>query len=300
MASCGSSQEADFASGENAADKISGATGDALAAAGLASAEAIGLTAEEAWNAAVENAAAASDEASDYNPDRDLSDRIEIPLGDSMMYANKSEMNQFCKFNEEELPADTYVYQDYFFYHSLTDEMREYITGCSYPAEGAREISLDGLAYVSVLHMDFDGYVHRGELICNKAIAKDLVEIFYELFQNRYPIQRMILIDEYGGNDEYSMEDNNTTCFNYRMTVDTGSLSQHALGRAVDLNPLYNPYMYKGSVEPVGSEPYTDRTLNEPYLIKDDGIVVKLFKEHGFEWGGDWKTMKDYQHFQKK
>lgn len=203
------------------------------------------------------------------------------------------------------------TYTDSFYYEPLSDNLRRYITGVSYPAvtddTGNREdlaVSYEDLRYVHILHYDFDGNLAEGELICNSAIAQDLVEIFYELYRNEYQLERVLLIDEYDGDDTASMEDNNTSCFNYRVVEGSTSLSKHALGLAVDINPLYNPYVTYGKdgsqqVSPSAALNYADRTLSFPYKIDESDLCFKLFKEHGFTWGGNWNSCKDYQHFQK-
>lgn len=197
-----------------------------------------------------------------------------------------------------------------FYYEPLSDHLRRYITGVSFPATDTEEeaaalaVSYDDLRYVHVLHYDFDGNPVEGELICNEYIAQDLVEIFYELYYNEYQIERMVLIDEYDGDDTASMEDNNTSCFNYRVVEGSDSLSKHAYGLAVDINPFYNPYVtYEKDgtekVSPVAALGYADRSVNFPYKIDEDDLCCRLFKEHGFIWGGNWNSLKDYQHFQK-
>ena len=111
------------------------------------------------------------------------------------------------------------------------------------------------------------------------------------------------MIDEYDGDDLASMEDNNTSCFNYRPVEGTSSLSKHALGLAIDINPFYNPYITynkDGSekVSPANASAYADRTSSFPYKIDENDLCYQLFKEHGFTWGGHWNSCKDYQHFQ--
>ncbi len=198
------------------------------------------------------------------------------------------------------------TYADAFYYEPLSDDLKRYITGVSYPSapDAAVAITLDELSYLHLLHVDFEGNVAEGELICNSAIAQDLVEIFYELYENEYQIEKILLIDVYDGDDTASMEDNNTSCFNYRTVEGSDSLSRHALGLAVDINPFYNPYVtYPDGVEtisPAGSESYADRGTNFPYKIDEDDLCYKLFRQHGFTWGGNWNSCKDYQHFQKK
>lgn len=199
---------------------------------------------------------------------------------------------------------------DGFYYEPVSDKLRRYMTGVSYPStegEGdvaTPEITFEELRYVHILHYDFEGNPTEGELICNEAIAQDLVEIFYELYRNEYQLEKVTLIDEYDGDDTASMEDNNTSCFNYRPVEGTSSLSKHSFGLAIDINPLYNPYITYGTdgtekISPVSAQPYADRSVNFPYKIDENDLCYKLFIQHGFTWGGNWNNVKDYQHFQK-
>ena len=193
-----------------------------------------------------------------------------------------------------------------FYYEKLSDNLLLYITGISFPAKdlAQTDISAEDLRYVHILHYDFDGNPAEGELICNISIADDLLSIFHELYLNEYQIQQVHLIDEFGGDDEASMEANNTSCFNYRVVEGSSSLSKHAYGLAIDINPLYNPYItYDGqggiSVSPANAVSYTDRFAEFPYKIDKQDLCYQLFMEHGFTWGGNWNSVKDYQHFQK-
>lgn len=203
-----------------------------------------------------------------------------------------------------------------FYYEPLSEKLQRYITGVSYPVTvdnftdtsesllKSVEIGYDDLRYLHILHYDFDGNPAEGELICNKAIAQDLAEIFYELYCNEYQLEKVLLIDEYNGDDTASMGDNNTSCFNYRPVEGTSSLSKHALGLAIDINPLYNPYITYNkdgseNVSPASAAAYADRSASFPYKIDENDLCYKLFKEHGFTWGGHWNSCKDYQHFQK-
>ena len=195
------------------------------------------------------------------------------------------------------------TYTEGFYYEAISDNLRRYITGISYPDADA-EISLDELRYVHIWHYNFDGEPAEGELICNEAIAQDLVEIFYELYRNEYQLEQVLLIDEFDGDDISSMEANNTSCFNYRPIQDSTKLSKHALGLAVDINPLYNPYITYNSdgteeVSPVSGSAYADRSTSFSYKIDESDLCYKLFIQHGFTWGGNWNSCKDYQHFQK-
>ena len=170
-------------------------------------------------------------------------------------------------------------------------------------------IPLSELNFIHILHIDVEGCIHEGEMICSKAIADDLLEIFQALYEANYPIERVRLVDEYNADDETSMNANNTSCFNYRTISGTNKVSMHGRGLAVDINPLHNPFHLvkdNGSVhvEPADGAAYLDRTKSFDYKIEADDLCVQLFKEHGFEWGGDWavkgyKLYKDYQHFEK-
>lgn len=207
--------------------------------------------------------------------------------------------------NQSVAEADRVTYQEGFYIEPLSNDLCRYITGVSYPQNIENpEITYDELRYVHILHYDFDGNLAEGELICNQLIAQDLVEIFHELYLNEYHLEKVRLIDAYDGDDTASMEDNNTSCFNYRLVEGSDSLSKHALGLAIDVNPLYNPYITYPEpgvekVSPISAQPYADRDIAFPYKIDENDLCYKLFTSHGFTWGGNWNSCKDYQHFQK-
>lgn len=161
------------------------------------------------------------------------------------------------------------------------------------------------LRYLHLLHYTGDGRIKLGEMICHKDIADDLTDIFRKLFEAKYPIENMQLIDNYGADDIRSMEYNNTTCFNYRTVAGSKKLSNHSLGKAVDINPLYNPYVKRRQdgtfkVSPEKGRKYADRTKTFKYKIDRNDLAYRLFKQHGFRWGGDYRSLKDYQHFEKE
>ena len=184
--------------------------------------------------------------------------------------------------------ADT---QD-FYTSKITDEIFARIKGKSF--KDNCPLSLDDLRYLHVLHKDLDGNIHEGEMICNAYIADDVLEILRKLFEADYPIERIRLVDEYDADDEMSMRDNNSSSFNFRFISHTTKISKHGLGLAVDINTRYNPNI----LEPANAADYVDRTRNFPYKIDTDDLCYKLFIEKGFEWGGNWQSVKDYQHFE--
>ncbi len=205
-----------------------------------------------------------------------------------------------------ELTDDSDVYhdrvtvEDGFFYEPIPESIRKRITGVSYPEDCP--IGLELLRYLNVRYIDFYGDTQNGEIICNEKIAKDLTEIFYDLYDHRYPIESIRLIDDFGGDDDASMIANNTSCFNYRNVAGSNSLSRHALGLAIDINPLYNPWInYKGdgtyTVSPPEAADYADRSRDFAHKITTDDLCYQLFRDHDFYWGGNWNN-PDYQHFQ--
>lgn len=160
------------------------------------------------------------------------------------------------------------------------------------------------LRYLKVVHYNSHGEPQLGEIVCNKLIANDLLSIFRKLFQARYPIERMVLVDEYNAIDTRSMEANNTSCFNFRLIKGTSKASKHGKGLAIDINPLYNPHVKQDKhgkllVEPSCALPYADRKKPFRYKITKEDLCYKEFVKHGFRWGGAWKSSKDYQHFEK-
>ena len=184
----------------------------------------------------------------------------------------------------------------------LFDRMRggnTYKEDCIIPREDLR--------YLLVLHRDKEGNTHQGEMVVHQLIAEDVLEIFEKLYDAGYPIERMVLPDNYLADDEIMMRDNNSSGFNFRFISHTDRISKHGLGMAVDINPLYNPYhktvtngdgTVKEVVEPATGEIYLDRTLDFDYKIEKDDLCYRLFIEKGFAWGGDWTDRKDYQHFE--
>ncbi|MCR5710627.1 MAG: M15 family metallopeptidase [Bacteroidales bacterium] len=183
---------------------------------------------------------------------------------------------------------------------TIPEAVKVRMTGKSYPEENAR-IQMSELRYLKLLYYDYNGRVRTGEMVCNQAIAGDLLYIFKELYKAKYQINSIRLIDDFDADDERSMAADNTSCFNYRTA--TGSeevLSAHARGLAVDVNPLRNPYVKEDVVKPEAGSEFADRTLEFEHKLTEDDLCVKLFKSKGFQWGGSWHSLKDYQHFEKK
>ena len=191
------------------------------------------------------------------------------------------------------------IIEESFYYTEITDEIKDRIVGKSYPSDVKNaKIGFEELNYLHILFYDFENEVQEGEIICNKAIRDDLLEVFQELYEAKYQLCSVRLVDDFDANDEMSMEANNTSCFNYREIRDTGVLSRHGLGLAIDINPLNNPCVIGDSYEPLTAGEFVDRSKDFDHKIDEDDLAYKLFTEHGFFWGGSWKSVKDYQHFE--
>jgi len=184
----------------------------------------------------------------------------------------------------------------------ISDGVFKRMYGKSYKTDC--NVKRSDLRYLRVLHYDAEGNLLTGELVCHRTVSGDLLSIFRALYDAKYPIERMVLIDEYGADDDASMRANNTSCFNYRTVAGSKKRSNHSLGCAVDINPLYNPYVKRrtnGSllVKPATARKYADRSKDYKYKIKKGDLCYRLFIKYGFKWGGNWKSLKDYQHFEK-
>ena len=193
---------------------------------------------------------------------------------------------------------DTVMYQSFAFVSQpIPNEVEQRMKGCSLPDSAA--ITIDQLRYLTLPYYDYDGNIKTGEMVCNKAIAHDLLCVFKDLFSQAYPIFSIRLVDDYDADDEASMQANNTSCFNYRNRTGIKMLSQHAYGMAVDINPLQNPCVRGTRFRPSTAAEYVDRSKDFEHKIDQDDYCVKVFTTYGFHWGGRWASTKDYQHFEK-
>ena len=164
------------------------------------------------------------------------------------------------------------------------------LEGIKIPASIKKQISL-----IEVDFWGYDGKKHRGQLLVNSELKDEIRNIFKELYQVKFPIEKIIPVCVYSWSDDLSMNDNNTSCFNYRKVKNSEHLSMHAYGRALDINPKNNPFIHNNRKEPVNGS-YSPKSTG---TITANSKVVKIFKKYGWKWGGDWIHSKDYQHFYK-
>ncbi|UPT77913.1 M15 family metallopeptidase [Sulfurovum sp. XGS-02] len=166
-------------------------------------------------------------------------------------------------------------------------------------------VPLKDLRYIRIKHIDFHGEEQMGEIIVHKEVSVEVSEIFESLYKIGYPIRKMRLVSDYKGSDWDSIESDNTSAFNCRTATGSKAWSKHSYGKAIDINPIENPYISrKGYISHKASAPYRKRVhQNATYadravLLKHDK-AVEIFKKQGWQWGGDWSGVKDYQHFAK-
>jgi hypothetical protein len=157
-------------------------------------------------------------------------------------------------------------------------------------------VPLRDLRLVTITHWGFDGRPRPGELVVHATYAERIRRVFAELFAARFPIEQVRLVDEFGGDDDRSMAANNTSGFNCRRAFGSANWSQHAYGRAIDINPLRNPYVTGGGVHPPSGREFVRRDGSVQGLITARGPVVQAFSRIGWRWGGAWSN-PDYQHF---
>ncbi len=162
-------------------------------------------------------------------------------------------------------------------------------TGCPVPLTGLRLLTLD--------YWGFDGRPHEGQLIVSAAQTRNVLAAMRSLYQVRYPIRRMRLVDAYGADDRRSMAADNTSAFNCRPVSGTSRWSAHAYGLAIDINPVENPWVVGADVSPPAGRRFADRSGRSRGVIHAGDAVVRAFAGVGWRWGGTWRGEKDYQHF---
>lgn len=183
-------------------------------------------------------------------------------------------------------------------HEQIPADIKELMKGKSMP-DNASGISFDDLAYLELSYHDYKGNTQVGEMVVNKKVAHEVADIFKDIYDSGFPIEKMQLVDMYDASDDKSMLDNNSSSFNFRTIAGTNVLSNHGKGLAIDINPFSNPHVVKGVANPKEAQKFANRTLGEKDMIKEGDAVYKAFTSRGWEWGGHWKN-PDYQHFEKE
>ncbi|WGX75562.1 M15 family metallopeptidase [Paraclostridium bifermentans] len=180
---------------------------------------------------------------------------------------------------------------------NIPDNIYEKMIGNSIPDKDS--VDKNSLDYLKITYYGFDNKQHIGDMVVSKEVSKEVIDIFKELYENKYPIEKVSLIDNYGADDELSMADNNTSSFCYRVVDGSKVLSNHSKGLAIDINPLINPMVKNGVVSPKKGQDYIERNENIKGMIRKGDACYNAFTKRGWTWGGEWSNLKDYQHFEK-
>jgi D-alanyl-D-alanine carboxypeptidase len=180
---------------------------------------------------------------------------------------------------------------------TIGPSMRARMTGRSWHA--GCPVSIAQLRVLTLTYWGFDARPHTGRLVVNRDVAGSVVSVFHRLYDARFPIRRMQPVDDYGGSDFRSIEADNTSAFNCRAATGSTHWSEHAYGRAIDIDPIENPYVEAGRTSHAASRPYVDRARarTRPGVISEGDAVTRAFARIGWGWGGRWSGIRDYQHF---
>lgn len=250
----------------------------------------------EATAAAIETKAADTTVETDITVDTSVQKNIYKPVNLSDPHELVARLKAGTVLTEAQVNS---VGADYFFYvEEISDKtfarmwLKSYKENCTVPREELR--------YIRCLHCDIDGNIKVGELVMNVSVADTVCNIFRQLYDAKYPIESMILVDDFDADDETSIMANNTSAFNFRTVDNTDEISNHAYGLAIDINPYYNVYYIASEnyIFPEDGWQYLDRDSDFPYKIEVGDLCYNLFTEAGFDWGGWWTYNTDYQHFQ--
>jgi D-alanyl-D-alanine carboxypeptidase len=178
---------------------------------------------------------------------------------------------------------------------TIGPKIRKKMTGRSWHA--GCPVGFRNLRLLQFDHWGFDGKVKQGRLVIHRTEAKKVLGVMRVLFAKNFRMKKVWLVDAYGASDDRSMEADNTSAFNCRFVAGTSRWSEHAYGKAIDINPVENPYVDGSHVSPEKGRRYADRSKHARGMIHANDKVVRAFKKIGWSWGGYWSGAKDYQHF---
>lgn len=213
--------------------------------------------------------------------------------------ANTVNSNNDNNTNKTETAKNNTQSKEIFTSSEIPNNILQKMIGNSIPTKDKDKVNIKQLVYLKITYWGFDEKTHVGEMVVSKTVAQEVLDIFEEAYHKKYPIEKIKLIDEYGANDEKSMANNNTSAFCYRVISNTNKISKHSLGKAIDVNPLYNPYVVGNSISPANGKEYANRSIERKGIIKKGDDLYNAFIKRGWTWGGNWSSKKDYQHFEK-
>lgn len=238
------------------------------------------------------------DELKDSDNNKNTSDKQDTSKVDNNISNTSNKENTSSSTSQSTIDDIVLDSNPIFTKSEIPEHIKQKMLGNSMTEDAT--VSFDELSYLTISHVDYNGKTQQGEMIVNAKLADEVLDIFRDIYNAKFPIEKIKLIDEYGASDHKSMVDNNSSAFCYRTIAGTSKVSNHGLGVAIDINPFYNPHVLKskGTVNPPEASKYADRTLNAKGMIKKNDAVYKAFTSRGWKWGGNWNN-PDYQHFEK-
>lgn len=199
-----------------------------------------------------------------------------------------------------ETSSEIYTDPPIFISQEIPEHIYTSMLGNSIPLDYKDNVDISLLSYLQISYYGFDNNTHVGEMIVNSKLANEVLEIFKELYDIKYPIEKIRLIDKYGADDELSMSDNNTSSFCYRKINNSKTLSNHSIGTAIDINPLYNPYVSNGKSSPASGALYINRDAESKHLIRKNDVIYTIFIKHRLEMGWRLDYKKGLSTFREK
>ena len=232
--------------------------------------------------------------SSSGNANNDNSNKSNVESSTNSTPENNNESNSA----KSELDDVVLVSNPIFVKSEITDSIKARMEGKSMKEN--TDISYEDLSYLTITYLDYNGNTKQGEMVVHKKLADEVLAIFKDIYNAKFPIEKMNLVDNYNANDHSSMVANNSSAFCYRTIAGTNKVSKHGMGVAIDINPFYNPHVLKssGKVNPSEASKYANRSLNAKGMIKKNDAVYRAFTSRGWTWGGNWNN-PDYQHFEK-
>ena len=212
---------------------------------------------------------------------------------------NTTPHNEYEYPPHDDYPADNeHAFTPVFTSEPLPEYIVDLITGVTF--HDTTPFGYDYLTYLTVTHVNFYGESMLGHLIVAAHIGYEVLDIFREIYEGRFPIHSIKLIDHFGASDYYSMAANNSHAFNFRYIAGTTTISRHGFGVAIDINPVQNPYIRGDTIWPAAGAEYLDRSYVRPGMIVPGDVVYNAFVSRGWTWGGHWTWPRDYHHFERR
>ncbi|MCL2566073.1 MAG: M15 family metallopeptidase [Defluviitaleaceae bacterium] len=222
-----------------------------------------------------------------------------IPISEPLPYYAEPEIEYKYEVDDDyEYEYEEYIFVPIFKREPLPEDIIDFITGVTFRDD--TPFSYDFLTYLTITHVNFYGENRIGHMIVADEIGDEVLEIFREIYEAGFPIYSIRLIDYFDADDYLSLAANNSSAFNFRYIAGTNIISRHGFGMAIDINPIQNPYLRGDVLLPAAGYAYLDRDNVRPGMIVPGDVVYTAFISRGWTWGGNWTSLLDYHHFERR